>query len=184
MAGGRHQPEKSGPPPGALPLPAGRSGFEIERRFLLTRLPERTTGAPSVFVSQGWLPGEAIQERLRRTEGIDGEQYVRAIKAGRGMTRIEVEEIIPRSLFEDLWPLTEGHRISKRRYLIEDGALTWEIDEFEDFPLVLAEVEIPTESTVVEPPEWLAPLIEEEVTGRPEYLNINLALHGPPERSR
>jgi CYTH domain-containing protein len=76
--------------------------------------------------------------------------------------------------------LTEGHRVRKRRYLVEDGDLTWEIDEFVDMPLVLAEVELPTEATAVELPGWLAPLVIEEVTGRPEYLNVNLARNGPP----
>jgi len=58
--------------------------------------------------------------------------------------------------------------------------LVWEIDEFADFSLVLAEVELPTTDHHFEIPKWLAPWILQEVTLDPQYRNYNLALQGPP----
>ncbi len=51
----------------------------------------------------------------------------------------------------------------------------WEIDEFTDRELVLAEVELPAPDMVPEPPEWLGPYVVRDVTDEPEYLNANLA---------
>ncbi len=151
------------------------AGLEIERKYLLHSVPERAGSAESVDVEQGWLPGARLQERLRRTRGADGDSYFRTVKLGEGLTRLEVEEEAPQELFEQLWPLTEGRRVHKRRFTVADGGVTWEIDEFLDRELVLAEVELPSPDAEVAVPEWLAPVVEREVTGDPEYVNVNLA---------
>ena len=160
------------------------SGIEIERKYLLSALPEKARVEKGVWVSQGWLPGDAINERIRRVRTEEGERYYRTIKIGTKLSRIEMEEQIPRSLFRTLWPLTEGLRIRKRRYVVEEDGLTWEIDRFADMELVMAEVELPSEETEVEPPEWLAPHVVEEVTGRKEYQNLYLARHGVRRRAK
>jgi len=148
---------------------------EIERKYLLASLPEAVRGAEYVEIDQGWLPGERLQERLRKASNGAEDRFYRTVKLGRGLTRTEIEEEASRELFEQLWPLTDGRRLRKRRYYVPDGSLTWEIDEFLDRELVLAEVELPAPETSVAPPPWLAPLIEREVTGDPAYLNVNLA---------
>jgi CHAD domain-containing protein/CYTH domain-containing protein len=148
---------------------------EIERKYLLAALPEAVRGAESVEIDQGWLPGERLQERLRRASNGAEDRFYRTVKLGRGITRTEIEEEAPRQLFEQLWPLTDGRRLRKRRYYVPEGALTWEIDEFLDRELVLAEVELPAPETQVSLPGWLAPLVEREVTGEAAYLNVNLA---------
>jgi CYTH domain-containing protein len=51
----------------------------------------------------------------------------------------------------------------------------WEIDEFIDRELVVAEIELPVEDMPVHPPAWLAPHIVREVTGDIEYLNASVA---------
>jgi CYTH domain-containing protein len=58
---------------------------------------------------------------------------------------------------------------------VPHGQLTWEIDEFTDRALVLAEIELPSADTDVEIPGWLEPCIEREVTGDVKYLNSTLA---------
>ncbi len=148
---------------------------EIERKYLLRALPERVRGAESVEIEQGYLPGGAVRERLRRAAGPRGARWTRTVKVGTGVSRAEFEEQVSPSEFERLWPLTEGARLRKRRYRVPDGELTWEIDEFLDRPLVLAEIELPAEDTPVEPPEWLAPCIVREVTGEAEYSNLRIA---------
>lgn len=148
---------------------------EIERKYLLKGRPDRVTQAESKEIDQGWLPGEKLQERLRRVKTRDGERFLRTVKLGRGIKRIEVEEEADPALFEKLWSLTEGKRVQKRRYEVPDGERTWEIDEFLDRELWLAEIELPSEDAEVVIPDWLAPHVEREVTGEDEYVNVNLA---------
>jgi CYTH domain-containing protein len=116
-----------------------------------------------------------VRERLRRAVGPRGARCTRTVKIGTGVSRAEFEEEIPAAEFQRLWPLTEGARLKKRRYRVPDGPLMWDVDEFLDRPLVLAEVELPAEDTPVEPPEWLAPSIAREVTGEAEFSNLRIA---------
>ncbi|HEY7636314.1 MAG TPA: CHAD domain-containing protein [Gemmatimonadales bacterium] len=151
---------------------------EVERKFLLRRLPPIDGSAPVVEIEQGYLPGERLVERLRRVQSGDGVQLVRTLKTGAGLTRLEIEEPVAPELFERLWPLTEGRRVHKRRYRIPDGELTWEIDEFLDRDLVLAEVELGGRPRDVSLPAWLEPHVEREVTEDQAYTNLHLALTG------
>jgi CYTH domain-containing protein len=148
---------------------------EIERKYLLRGVPDRARDSECREIVQGWLPGGAVRERLRRIRRADGEQFFRTVKLGTGLRRSEFEEEITPELFTRLWPLTAGCRIQKNRYAVAWGELIWEIDEFVEPELVLAEVELPSESVEVELPDWLSPLVEREVTGEPEYYNRNLA---------
>ena len=100
------------------------------------------------------------------------------------MSRLEVEEPVPAELFARLWPLTEGRRIRKRRHRVKDGSLTWEIDEFPDRNLVVAEVELPSPSTEVTTPDWLRPHVLREVTDDPAYSNYRLATEFSVTRSK
>jgi len=65
--------------------------------------------------------------------------------------------------------------VRKRRYRVREGELRWEIDEFLDRDLVLAEVEIPSPDHPAEPPAWLRLRVVREVTQEAEYLNVRLA---------
>ena len=152
-----------------------REPLEIERKFLLSRLPDAARAAPSVRIEQGWMAGETIRERLRRVSDDAGERWYRTIKLGSGLTRAEYEESISREMFEPLWPLTKGCRVEKRRIQIRDGELTWEIDVFEGRDLVTAEVELPSPDAALPIPEWLAPCLVREITRVPAYSNLNLA---------
>lgn len=148
---------------------------EIEHKYLLTAVPPELEGGASVQIHQGWLPGATLQERLRAICGADGERYYRCVKAGTGLERLELEEETTKDLFDVLWPLTEGRRVAKRRYLRSEQGLTWEVDQFQDRELVLAEVEVPSPRRRVPIPRWLKPVLVREVTGEPEYVNVNLA---------
>ncbi len=150
--------------------------LEVERKYLLTKLPDVVGEVSSAEIDQGWLPGTRLVERVRRVKSDEGEKYYRTIKAGSGLTRIEVEEEASAEVFEQLWPLTEGRRVRKRRYYVPHGDVTWEIDEFLDRELWLAEVELASPTIAVTIPEWLEATVEREVTGEPEYVNVNLAL--------
>jgi CHAD domain-containing protein/CYTH domain-containing protein len=149
--------------------------IEIERKYLLRELPERVREETPAEIDQGYLPGERIQERIRRVTTRGGTRWFRTVKLGAGVARQEFEEPTEEALFDALWPLTEGRRVRKRRYRIPDGAVVWEIDEFIDRDLVLAEAELPSESFQPTLPGWLEPYVTREVTDDPTYLNITLA---------
>ncbi len=148
---------------------------EIERKYLLRSLPDLVVGSAAQLIEQGYLPGSRVRERLRRIRMTGTERYYRTIKVGDGIDRAEFEEETTREMFASMWPLTEGKRVRKRRYRVVFGELIWEIDEFLDHPLIMAEVEIPHPSIDPEPPEWLRPYVVRQVSGEPEFLNVNLA---------
>ena len=148
---------------------------EIERKYLLDALPAHAADAPSRQIEQGWLPGKRLRERLRRVTDDRGVTFVRTVKAGSGVMRIEIEEETTREIFDALWPLTRGCRVSKRRYVVEEHDLEWEVDVFDGRALVLAEVELASEDESPELPAWLAPHVVREVTDEPAFVNLNLA---------
>ncbi len=130
-------------------------GTEIEHKYLLRQLPAAAANAPSVEIEQGYVPGEKLIERIRCVRFADGkEKFYRTVKIGSGVERIELEEEADADLARAMWRLTEGRRLRKRRYSIrESDDLVWEVDEFLDRPLVLAEIELPTADTKFELPD-------------------------------
>jgi len=149
---------------------------EVERKYLLSKFPSlKGLDAEMLLLDQGYLPGDRLAERVRRVRGPDGTRWYRTVKLGAGVSRIEVEEETTERIFRTLWRLTSGRRVRKRRFRVRHGDRVWEIDRFRDRLLVLAEVELPREDTPVEIPEWLARVVVREVTGEPEYVNLNLA---------
>lgn len=153
----------------------GEAPREIERKYLLRGVPPFVRGKPYARLAQGYVPGEAIIERVRRKRDRSGTKFFRTVKLGRGVERIEIEERVARSLFGALYALTEGKRVEKRRYTIEDGGYAWEVDVFTDRDLVLCEVELASPTETPELPAWLAPYVEREVTDEDEFVNFNLA---------
>lgn len=154
----------------------GGAEYEIERKFLLRGLPGMPAPIDVLEIDQGYLPGVRLVERLRRQRARDGRMsYFRTVKVGSGVRRLELEEETDPRTFEHLWQLTEGRRLRKRRYVIPEGDRYWEIDEFLDRDLVLAEMEIPTAETEITIPEWLHPMLVRDVTGERTYTNRNLA---------
>ncbi len=149
--------------------------LEIERKFLLSSMPRLDAGAVALRIDQGWLPGKRLLERVRRVRTPNGTHWYRTVKSGAGVQRHEIEEETTEQVFRTLWRLTPGRRLSKRRYQVQDGALTWHIDSFSGRKLILAEVELPSAQTPLKPPDWLKQSIVREVTGDPAYLNVNLA---------
>jgi CHAD domain-containing protein/CYTH domain-containing protein len=153
----------------------GARHLEIERKYLLRDLPPMTGAVETVEIVQGWLPGDTVRERLRRVDAGGRSHFYRTIKTGSGIARVELEDETDADLFESLWPLTKGRRVTKRRHRVREGDYVWEVDEFLDRDLVLAEVELPSTDASVELPDWLRPHVVREVTSEAEYKNENLA---------
>ena len=109
-----------------------------------------------------------------------GDSPVLTVKSGRGLERGETEIPLSNSEFQELWPLTEGRRLAKRRYLHPAEEGTFEIDVYEDEleGLMTAEIEFNSaqEARELRAPDWAA----DEVTGDNRYSNYELAATGPP----
>lgn len=146
---------------------------EIERKFLVRKLPEDLTRYPSNEMSQGYLVStdDGLQVRLRKTR----ERFSLTYKRGRGHVREEREVVLTPEQFARLWPATEGKRLLKTRYEIPLGDRVVEIDIYggKHNGLVVAEVEFDDEESALsfQPPDWLG----DDVTGDPRYSNQLLA---------
>jgi CYTH domain-containing protein len=149
------------------------SAREIERKFLVRKLPDNLTSYPSKEIAQGYLVSleDGLQVRLRQS----GERYWLTFKRGAGNVREEREVELNREQFEALWPATEGKRLVKTRSEIPFGDRIVEIDVYHDRHegLIVAEVEFDEEEAAknFQPPDWLG----EDVTGDPRYSNQLLA---------
>lgn len=151
---------------------------EIERKFIVSYLPEQLLdNAPNSEVEQGYLLLENNRElRIRKRNS----RFWMTLKQGSGLERFEQEERITAALYAMLWPLTEGKRIGKVRYLVEDGGHTLEIDVFSDTlsPLIILEVEF---NSVEESQNFKVPdFARKEVTEDKAYKNAALATCGLP----
>lgn len=148
-------------------------GVEIERKFLVRDASWKSMGQ-GVLLRQGYL--SSAQERIVRVR-IEGDKAMLTIK-GRtaGMTRSEWEYPIP---VEDaqlmLDSLCERPIIEKKRYRIPYEGMLWEVDEFfgENAGLVVAEIELESESQIFVKPDWIG----DEVTHDARYFNANLLRH-------
>lgn len=151
--------------------------MEIERRFLLDRVPDEVMSQAGDRIVQGYLVNEEGREiRLRQS----GKSRHLTVKDGTGVVRGEVEIVLTLPQFDELWPLTEGRRITKVRRRFTLGRHLVEVDNFEPphSPLVLAEIEFEDLDAArsFSPPEAFG----REVTDHPEYRNSWIASHGLP----
>ncbi len=145
--------------------------MEIERKFLLKNLPDNLDSYPFHQIEQGYLCTDPVV-RIRR----QNEEYYLTYKSKGLMVREEYNLPLTREAYEHLLPKIDSILISKKRYLIPtDSNLTIELDIFEGAlaPLILAEVEFPTEEKALAftPPEWFG----EDVTYSPYYHNSVLS---------
>ena len=150
--------------------------MEIERKFLVSRLPDALDTFPRVRMEQAYICTDPVL-RIRRA----GERYVLTCK-GRGLlAREEFELELSPEAYARLLPKTEGVRIVKDRYCIPLGAHTVELDIFHGTlaPLMFAEVEFATEDAAraFVAPDWFG----REVTFDPAYTNAALSRDGLPK---
>jgi adenylate cyclase len=153
---------------------------EIERKFLVRELPAEIERRPPTDIRQGYVAIEpdGTEVRVRRR----GDRAELTVKRGSGRTRAEHEVELDDDAFARLWPLTEGRRIEKTRYVLPlDPGLTLELDVYAGglAGLATAEVEFASEADAdaFDPPEWLG----REVTDDPRYKNQSLATAGLPD---
>lgn len=145
--------------------------MEIERKYLVARLPENLEQYPCKHIEQGYLATDPVV-RIRRCN----DNYILTYK-GRGlMIREEYNLPLHAEAFEHLKEKIDGILIEKHRYLIPyEGKYTIELDIFDGklAPLQLAEVEFETEEEANSfvPPAWFG----EDVTFSTKYHNSTLS---------
>lgn len=150
---------------------------EIERKFVVTDVPGAELLGPGVRLRQGYLAEDGpVQVRVR----ISDAAAVLTVKAGRGLSRTEVEVPVARGEAEALWVHTEGRRIEKVRYRVRAGGHDVDVDVYGGTleGLCTAEVEFGSEEEAgrYEPPAWFGP----EVTTEAGWDNASLSRHGRP----
>ena len=146
---------------------------EIERKFLVKNDDFKSDSYAQKSIKQGYLNSD--KSRTVRIRIADDKAYI-TIKGQSnisGTTRFEWEKEIDKNEAENLLLLCEPSIIDKTRYLVKVGPHTFEVDEFygDNKGLVVAEVELNSESEEFTKPNWL----DKEVTGDVKYYNSSIS---------
>jgi adenylate cyclase len=119
------------------------SSREIERKFLIKRLPLQILRSRHFRIAQGYLVNEQGGRHVRLRK--KNKTVSLTFKVGRGSAREEREIRLSPKQFATLWPATRGRRLHKTRYEVPWKKLTIEIDIYHgrNHGLMVAEVEFP-----------------------------------------
>lgn len=149
-------------------------GYEIERKFLVSG-DYKSHSYKSYLIKQGYLSLSGVTVVRVRIKDEKAFITVKTAKAENEIKRHEWEYEVPVADAEEMLQLCEEGVIHKRRYLVQAGKHTFEIDEFQGHNegLLIAEIELEYEDEPFEKPEWLGP----EVTGNVRYYNSFLSIH-------
>lgn len=145
--------------------------MEIERKYLIDKLPENLSSYACHKIEQAYLSTVPVV-RIRRQD----DDYILTYKSKGLMVREEYNLPLTKESYEHLKPKADGIILSKTRYLIPlTDLLTIELDVF-DAPyegLYLAEVEFPDEESANTfiAPKWFG----EDVTFSSKYHNSTLS---------
>jgi len=155
--------------------------LEIERKFLITKIPADITQYPHHNIMQWYYFNEGEKlVRLRKK----GNQYYQTIKSSYGLTREEDEESLTQSVFEEDRNNVEDRYLEKTRYEIPYEWKTIELDiyNWKLEWLVVAEIEFTSEQ---EANGFKMPdRFDRELTGMAEAENAYLAKYGIPDSLR
>lgn len=149
------------------------SNTEIERRFLLKNDDWKAAAGEPQFLSQGYLSVE--KERTIRVRIIGDCAWLTLKGYISDLTRSEFEYEIPLPDAQTMMNTMCPFKLEKYRYEVIHQGFTFEIDRYlnENAPLIVAELELPSESTAFPKPDWLG----EEITSNGRYTNAYLSKH-------
>ena len=147
--------------------------IEIERKFLVKSDNYKLNAINKNNIVQGYIstvPERTVRIRIKNNKGF---VTIKGISNESGMSRFEWEKEIPVVEAIQLLNLCEKEKIEKIRYEVKSGTHLFEIDEFYGVNqgLVIAEIELSSETEVFEKPEWLGI----EVTNNEKYYNAYLS---------
>lgn len=146
--------------------------MEIERKFLIHRLPDNYNSYPYHKIEQGYLSTSPVV-RIRKED----EQYYLTYKSSGLLSREEYNLPLTEESYEHLKKKSDGYLITKTRFLIPYlNHYTIELDIFEGVHsgLIIAEVEFSSEEEAMsfQIPDWF----QKDVTSNPRYQNCNLSV--------
>ena len=146
---------------------------EIERKFLVTSEAFKNEAHKRTRIVQGFLNTNPKRTVRVRIQGDQGYLTVKGKSNSSGLSRFEWEKQISIAEAEELLHLCEPGIIEKTRYEISSDHHTYEVDDFmgENEGLIVAEIELSSESEPFSKPEWLG----EEVTGDVKFYNSQLS---------
>jgi CYTH domain-containing protein/CHAD domain-containing protein len=144
---------------------------ETEHRFLVHSDGWQKLAGPGAEMRQGYLSTDS--KRNVRVRIASNESQITIKGKAKGLTRPEFEYSIPLRDGEEIEQLCLKPIVEKVRYKLQQGNLTWEIDEYagENRGLVIAEVE--TKGGLGRLPSWVGP----EISTDERYRNYNLVEH-------
>lgn len=145
---------------------------EIERKFLVADHRFLDEATLKTTIAQGYLNTHPERTVRVRISGGDAFVTVKGKTSKSGLSRFEWEKPIGVADAKELLKLCEPGVIEKTRYTVPAGCHHYEVDVFEgeNRGLIVAEIELASESESYEKPDWLGP----EVTGQARYYNANL----------
>lgn len=146
---------------------------EIERKFLVTNRDFITQSNASFRIVQGYLNSNPERTVRVRIKGNKGFLTIKGKGNESGLTRFEWEKEIAISEAEALLQLCEKGVIDKTRYNVPFENHLFEVDVFfgENEGLIVAEIELQSETEAFAKPNWLG----EEVTSEEKYYNAYLS---------
>lgn len=150
--------------------PFKNMAIEIERKFLLLNSDWRKAVYDQKKIFQGYLSSNP--ERTVRVRVSDQKGIITIKGKSQGNSRAEYEYNIPLTDADELIKLCENPIISKTRYLVKIEEKVWEIDEFsgENQGLIVAEVELQSETERITFPSWIG----KEVSSEKRFFNASL----------
>ncbi|MCL2461496.1 MAG: CYTH domain-containing protein [Defluviitaleaceae bacterium] len=150
--------------------------MEIERKFLIKRLPCGLESCPVLQLSQAYISTDPVI-RIRKSN----DDFYLTMKGEGTVAREEHEMRITGPQYEKLLAKAESAPLEKTRYLVPlEGGLTAELDVYHGALAGLATVEVEFESLEdaenFAPPEWFG----KDVSADLRYRNNNLVRYGTP----
>ena len=144
---------------------------ETERKFLV-KGKFRHLAINKANILQAYLsndPERTIRIRIASKKAF---LTIKGKGAANSVSRSEWEFQVSLSYARQIMKICLPGKIEKTRYFIPAGKHVFEVDVFHDKNegLIIAEIELSHENERFEKPDWLG----EEVTGKPEYYNVNL----------
>ncbi len=145
--------------------------YEIERKFLIKKIPDDLESFTHFDIEQGYLCIDPVI-RVRKKDS----DYILTYKSRGFMIREEYEHPLTKNGYEHLIQKADGNVISKTRYIIPGpSGLTVELDIFKKIfdGIVLAEIEFasPSEAENFNPPDWFGDDVTRNIYFHNSYMS-------------
>ena len=149
--------------------------LEIERKFSVKCTNFLANIKESYKITQGYLNSDKNRTVRVRIKGTKGFITIKGLGSDSGMSRFEWEKEISLKEAESLLLLCEDFIIDKVRYIVPFDDVVFEVDVFEgtNKGLIIAEVELTSETQIFNKPDWLGDELTQDERFYNAYLSNN-----------